>query len=122
MLADAKIMAFAPTADPKASRSFYEGKLGLRFVSEDPFALVFDCAGTTLRIQKVDRLVPQPFTTLGWQVADIEASVAGLEENGVIFERFEFTGGNAIWTAPGGARIAWFKDPDGNILSLTQIP
>ncbi|HEX5322938.1 MAG TPA: VOC family protein, partial [Capsulimonadaceae bacterium] len=109
------------TTKPDQARAFYEDKLGLRFAGDDPFALVFDCAGTMLRIQKVERFEPAPFTALGWQVDDIGAAVADLEKRGLVFERYEFIQGT-IWTSPGGARIAWLKDPDGNTLSLTQFP
>jgi len=123
MLATSPIMAFVATVNSDQSRAFYESALGLRLVSDDPFAVVFDCAGTMLRIQKVERLEPHPFTALGWQVADIETAVSDLESKGIAFEKFPFVEDpHGIWTAPGGARIAWFKDPDGNTLSLTQFP
>jgi catechol 2,3-dioxygenase-like lactoylglutathione lyase family enzyme len=123
MLATSRIMAFAPTTNAENARAFYGEKLGLLLLSEDPFALVFDCAGIILRVQKVERFEPHPFTALGWQVEDIEDFVTGLENRGVVFEKYPFVEDpRGIWTAPGGARIAWFKDPDGNTLSLTQFP
>ena len=122
MLADARIVAFVATTDSDRARAFYGGTLGLRLVSEDPFALVFDANGVELRVAKVPSLVPAPFTVLGWTVRDVRAVVAELARKGVIFERF---GGMpqdelGIWTSPSGARIAWFKDSDGNLLSVTE--
>jgi len=114
-----KLVAFLATANPERARDFYEGKLKLRFVSDDEFALVFDSGGTEVRIQKLDRLDPPAGTALGWQVDDIEAA---LDRLGVDVERYDFAGPDGIWTAAGGARVAWFKDPDGNILSLTERP
>jgi catechol 2,3-dioxygenase-like lactoylglutathione lyase family enzyme len=122
MLGSQKIMAFAPTRDSKKARSFYEGVLGLRFVSEDPFALVLDANGIMVRVSKVPDFKPQQFTILGWQVPDIEKAVSTLHQNGVQFEKYGFNGQDdqGIWTAPGGDKVAWFKDPDGNVLSVSQ--
>jgi catechol 2,3-dioxygenase-like lactoylglutathione lyase family enzyme len=123
MLGTARVIAFAATTNVTEARRFYERVLGLQFISEEPFALVFDANGTMLRLQKVERFTPPPFTALGWDVSDIEVVVDGLRARGVELSRY---GGMAqdergIWNAPGGARIAWFKDPDGNTLSLTQF-
>jgi catechol 2,3-dioxygenase-like lactoylglutathione lyase family enzyme len=114
-----RLVAFLATARPEHAREFYENTLGLRFVSDDEFALVFDTAGTSLRIQKVDQVDPPQRTALGWMVDDIEAEV---ERLGITLERYDFAGESGIWTSPSGARVAWFKDPDGNILSLTEHP
>jgi catechol 2,3-dioxygenase-like lactoylglutathione lyase family enzyme len=123
MLADAQPLCMVPTADPKKARAFYGDVLGLRFIGEDGFALVFHCGATQLRVQKVEALTPQPFTVLGWVVPDIGAAVAGLRAKGVALQRFAWmTSGSDVWAAPGGALVAWFKDPDGNTLSLTQLP
>jgi catechol 2,3-dioxygenase-like lactoylglutathione lyase family enzyme len=123
MLGAHPIMAFGATNDPKAARRFYEDVLGLRFVEEHQWAIVFDAHGTMLRIQKVGDYKPQKFTMLGWEVPDAEAAVTELSARGVRFESFGFPGQDerGIWTTPDGARVAWFKDPDGNILSLTQL-
>jgi catechol 2,3-dioxygenase-like lactoylglutathione lyase family enzyme len=117
-------MAFVPTKNPRRSRAFYEGVLGLRFVSDDAFALVLDANGIMVRITKVSEMNAAPFTVLGWEVPRITDTVAGLMEKGVKFEMYGITGQDdrGIWTAPSGARVAWFKDPDGNVLSLTQFP
>lgn len=124
MLATSKIIGFLAVTDAAAARQFYEGKLGLAFVSDDPFAMVFDANGTHVRLQKVQKHSPQPFTALGWEVKDIVKHAAGLAERGIAFERFQGLeqDKHGIWTAPGGARIAWFKDPAGNLLSLSQHP
>jgi catechol 2,3-dioxygenase-like lactoylglutathione lyase family enzyme len=125
VLASHKIMAFAPTVDANKARPFYEGVLGLRVLSQDNFALALDANGIMLRVTNVPpSFKPQAFTMLGWQVPDIAKAVSGLKQKGVHFESYGLPKQDAdgIWTAPGGARIAWFKDPDGNILSLTQLP
>ena len=115
-------IAFIATAMSDRSKAFYSDTLGLPLLSEDPFSLVFDLAGIPLRVQKVRELQPQPFTALGWQVPDAAATVDELRARGVAFEQYPFLQQDAlgIWDAPGGARVAWFKDPDGNLLSLTQ--
>jgi catechol 2,3-dioxygenase-like lactoylglutathione lyase family enzyme len=122
MLTSQKLMAFVATRDPARAKEFYGGTLGLKFVSDDGFALVFDANGTTLRIATVRELNPAPFTILGWQVADIESAVQALTAAGVVFERYGMFPQDelGIWLAPGGVRVAWFKDPDGNTLSLSQ--
>jgi len=123
MLGQTPIIAFIPTRDAAQSRSFYEGLLGLRFISDDKFALVMEANGTMIRIVRVGNFTPAPFTILGWQVQDIHQSVAKLTTKGLTFTRyphFEQTP-DGVWTAPGGdAKVAWFADPDGNTLSLSQ--
>jgi catechol 2,3-dioxygenase-like lactoylglutathione lyase family enzyme len=122
-LAESKLMAFLATVDGARARGFYEATLGLRVISDDDFALAVDAGGTMLRIQKVASFVPHPFTALGWQVPDVVAAVAALGAKGVAFQRYPGLDQDAqgIWRAPSGAQIAWFKDPDGNTLSLTQL-
>jgi catechol 2,3-dioxygenase-like lactoylglutathione lyase family enzyme len=119
------LIAFVPTIDPPRARAFYEGVLGLPLVEDaKPFALVFDANGTMLRVTTVRELQPHPFTVLGWEVASIEATIKQLVAAGVEFLRFpgmNDTDPLGIWTAPSGARVAWFKDPDGNVLSVTQF-
>jgi catechol 2,3-dioxygenase-like lactoylglutathione lyase family enzyme len=112
------------TVDPPRARTFYEEVLGLKLVADDAFALVFDVAGTMLRVTRVEALEPQPFTVLGWSADDIESAVRALADRGVGFERYPGLEQDdlGIWASPGGARVAWFKDPDGNTLSLTQQP
>ena len=122
MLHSARLTAFAATTDARKARQFYEGVLGLRVLSDDEFALAFDSNGTQLRVQKVEAVNPPPFTVLGWQVADITSIVSALSRSGISFERYSFMKQDAagIWTAPGGTKVAWFKDPDGNLLSLAE--
>jgi catechol 2,3-dioxygenase-like lactoylglutathione lyase family enzyme len=125
MLGSHKIMAFAPTLDANKARPFYEGVLGLRVLSQDNFALALDVNGIMLRVTNVPPgFKPQQFTILGWQVPDIAKAVSELKQKGVQFESYALPAQDAqgVWTAPGGAKVAWFKDPDGNILSLTQFP
>ena len=121
MLASINIVAFVPTKDPGKARAFYEGVLGLRFVKDDGFALVLDANGIMVRVAKAE-FTPAPFTILGWQVTGIEDMVKALQAKGVRFERFGFFEQDqlGIWTAPTGDKVAWFKDPDGNMLSLSQ--
>lgn len=125
MLDSANLIAFVPTRDPAKARAFYQKTLGLKFVSEDPFALVFDANGVTIRIANVSSVKnhkPASFTILGWHVSNAEQAVKQLAKKGVVFERFPGMDQDAlgIWDSPSGARVAWFKDPDGNILSVTQ--
>ena len=105
-----------------AARAFYRDTLGLALVGEDPFALVFDANGTRLRVSPVKEMTPAPYTVLGWDVEDIVAKVKDLVERGVKFERYGFLPQDelGIWQAPEGARVAWFKDPSGNTLSIAQ--
>jgi catechol 2,3-dioxygenase-like lactoylglutathione lyase family enzyme len=123
MLGSIKIVAFVPTKDREKALAFYEGVLGLRFVKDDGFATVMDANGIMVRVGTVAAdFKPAQFTILGWQVADIEKIVAALQSKGVQFERFGFFKHDelGIWTAPNGDRVAWFKDPDGNVLSVSQ--
>lgn len=123
-LATAPLTAFIATTQAVKAKAFFGDQLGLRRVSEDDFALVFDANGVELRVQKVAELRPQPFTVLGWQVSDIDATVEQLATRGIAFERFPGMSqdGRGIWAAPSGARVAWFRDPDGNLLSVAQYP
>ena len=123
MLAASRIIGFVPTADSKRAREFYEGKLGFQFVSDDPFALVMRAGETDIRIAKVQKgFSPAAYTVMGWQVENIEAMVAWLKGRGVAFEKYPFLQDPelGIWTAPGGDKVAWFKDADGNVLSVSQ--
>jgi catechol 2,3-dioxygenase-like lactoylglutathione lyase family enzyme len=119
------VVAFVPSKNPTKARAFYEGVLGLRFVSEDPFAVVFDANGVMIRVANVSSVKgfkPAPYTILGWLVDDITKAVRLLNKKGVQFERFAWMEQDrlGVWNSPSGARIAWFKDPEGNILSVTQ--
>jgi catechol 2,3-dioxygenase-like lactoylglutathione lyase family enzyme len=122
MLAASKLIGFVPTRDALKARAFYEDKLGFQFVSDDPFALVMKAGETAIRIAKAKDFTPAPYTVMGWEVSDIEAVVKWLTERGVAFEKYPFVQDRAlgIWTTPGGDKVAWFKDPDGNVLSVSQ--
>ena len=122
MLAQSKIMGFIFTRDYDNARAFYEGKLGFEFLSQDQFALAVRASAHMIRITKIPDFIPARATVLGWEVTDIESIVAWLKARGVILEDYPFIQDRnlGIWTAPGGARIAWFKDPDGNVLSVSQ--
>jgi catechol 2,3-dioxygenase-like lactoylglutathione lyase family enzyme len=123
MLGKEKLMGFCAIRDAAQARGFYVETLGLREVSDDGHALVVDANGTMLRLQKVGTFTPHPFTALGWQVTDIAATVTQLAARNVHCEKFPGLAqdANGVWHAPGGAQVAWFKDPDGNLLSLTQF-
>jgi catechol 2,3-dioxygenase-like lactoylglutathione lyase family enzyme len=123
MLFNNSLIAFVPTNDATNAKRFYEDVLGLRFVSEDNFAIVMDANGTMLRITNVGAFTPHPFTILGWHVDNIGQAVAQLTAKGVAFQHYSFPGQSpeGIWTSPAGAKVAWFHDPDGNTLSLTQF-
>jgi catechol 2,3-dioxygenase-like lactoylglutathione lyase family enzyme len=126
VLSTSPLVAFVPARDLERSRAFYVGVLGLRLVEVTAYACVLEAAGTTLRVTKVDDLVPQPFTVLGWHVSNVRALddlVAALSAAGVALLRYPGMGQDdaGVWTTPGGDRIAWFHDPDGNVLSLTAL-
>jgi catechol 2,3-dioxygenase-like lactoylglutathione lyase family enzyme len=122
MLASGKLVGFVPTRDYDKARAFYEGQLGFEFVSLDQFALVVSVGGHMIRIVKLPNFTPLQATILGWQVDDIDAVAKWLTERGVTIEKYPFAQDRelGIWTAPSGDKVAWFKDPDGNILSASQ--
>ncbi len=116
-------MAFVGVSDAGRARSFYRDTLGLALLSEDTFALAFDVGGVMLRVTPVAEVNPQPHTVLGWQVKDASETARSLAAAGVLMERYTHVAQDedGVWTAPGGAKIAWFKDPDGNLLSIAQM-
>jgi predicted enzyme related to lactoylglutathione lyase len=120
----AEMVGFLVTTDTARCRAFFVDKLGFRDVGEDESALVLEVDGRMLRVQKAKSHEPRPYTVLGWNVDDIEAALGRLVDAGVHFEQFGIPGQDTrgIMTFPDGARVAWFKDPDGNILSLAQLP
>ena len=123
MLSTTDIVAFVPTTDSAKARAFYEGILGLRFMSDDGFALVFNGNGIMIRVVKApQQFTPVQYTILGWNVKEIEKVAARLHERGVRFERYGFFQQDdlGIWTAPNGDKVAWFKDPDSNTLSISE--
>ena len=120
-----KIIAFANIYDVNKAKEFYGGKLGLRLIDEEPpFALVYDANGTMVRLGMSKEPIETRGTVLGWEVPDAEAAVRELLAVGIIFERYGFMKQDdlGIWTTPTGAKVAWFKDPDGNILSISEHP
>jgi catechol 2,3-dioxygenase-like lactoylglutathione lyase family enzyme len=122
MLADKELKAFVPTIMPDKAKTFYQDILGLKLLSEDNYALEFNANGVLLRVTFVPELKPQGFTVLGWNVPDILNEVKSLNNKGIVCEKYSFLDQDdlGIWTSPGGSKVAWFKDPDGNILSLTE--
>lgn len=122
MLDSGKMVGFIPTTDYKKAREFYEGKLGFEFVSLDQYALVMSVGGHTVRIAKISNFKPLQGTILGWEVKDIESVAKWLADRGVPPEKYPFVQDQklGIWTTPDGSKVAWFKDPDGNILSIGQ--
>ncbi len=134
MLGTQKLVAFVAVRDRDAARKFYRDTLGLTLLGEDQFAMVFDAHGTTLRITPIPDWTPPQFTVLGWEVSDIAATVAEMRAAGIEFQRFPWMKDqdeSGIWTSPAspgvaavhaGAKVAWFKDPDGNVLGISQMP
>ena len=122
MLANKKLKAFVPTINQEKAKYFYKDVLGLSLLSQDNYALEFDANGTLLRVTTVRELTPHPFTVLGWKVNDIETVIRELNKKGISFERYDFMQQDelGIWHAPGGTKVAWFKDADGNLLSLDE--
>ena len=125
MLGSADIVAFVPTKNPDKARQFYEKTLGLKFIADDKFALVFEAKGVMIRVVNISGIPdykPPPFTILGWNVGDIAKAAKALQGKGVKLERYPGLEQDelGVWSAPGGAKVAWFKDPDGNTLSLSQ--
>jgi predicted enzyme related to lactoylglutathione lyase len=122
MMAQNPLIVFIPTKDAARARAFYEEQLGFRFVSDDSFAVVMDANGTMVRIARVGEFTPAPFTILGWQVDDIHQAIAEMTSRGLQFTRYSFLkqSEDGVWAAPDGSRVAWFVDPDGNTLSLSQ--
>jgi len=122
-LSDQSLIGFVAASDPDRAKKFYRDTLGLHLVSEEmPFALVFDAHGTMLRVTIVQKVVPAGYTVLGWQVPNIVAAAKALSEAGVRFERYQGMEQDelGVWSSPGGARVAWFKDADGNTLSISE--
>jgi len=122
-LSGATLVAFSATCDPDRARAFYGKVLGLALVDQTPFSMVFDANGTRIRLQFVEQVVAPPYTVLGWEVADLDAVLAMLSDHGVSTECYPGLDQDhqGVWTVPDGTRVAWFKDPDGNTISLTQV-
>lgn len=119
-----RMVGFVTTTNAERAKAFYGGVLGFRLLSDDEFALAFDANGTMIRVGKAQAFTPAQGTVLGWQVEDIHAAIRELTQRGVHFEQFNLPFMKqdelGVWTPPNGDRVAWFKDPDGNMLSLSQ--
>ena len=124
MLNASRLVCFVATADADRARAFYRDALGLALIEDGGYALVFDANGTQLRVQRVEAVAPHPYTALGWEVDDVTASVRALAVRGVAMARFPGLplDADGIWDTPDGSRVAWFQDPDGNTLSISQPP
>jgi catechol 2,3-dioxygenase-like lactoylglutathione lyase family enzyme len=124
VLGDADLVAFVASRDLEVADRFYGEVLGFRLLEASKFANAYDANGTQLRVTVVDRVVQAPYTVLGWRVWDIVATIRALREAGVVFKRYEGMAQDEddVWIAPGGSRVAWFADPDGNVLSVQQPP
>ena len=124
MLEDAGLVAFVASRDLEVAGRFYGEVLGFRLLETSTFSNAYDANGTQLRVALVDRVLQAPYTVLGWRVLDIVATIRALREAGVAFKRYEGMAQDedGVWIAPGGSRVAWFADPDGNVLSLQQPP
>jgi catechol 2,3-dioxygenase-like lactoylglutathione lyase family enzyme len=122
MLTTGKLMGFLVTTDYDKARAFYEGKLGFEFVSLDQFALALRAGSNMIRITTTEKFTPAQGTVLGWEVEDVRAVVLWLKSRGVLTEKYGFVPDQelGIWTAPSGDQVAWFKDPDGNVLSISH--
>jgi len=120
MLSTGKMVGFVVTTDYDKARAFYEGKLGFEFISQDQFALVVRAGENDIRIARVPGFTPFQGTVLGWEVNDVKVLVLWLKERGVVTEKYPFVADQdlGIWTTPAGNHVAWFKDPDGNVLSV----
>ena len=123
MLESSDVVAFAAATDLQRARVFYEQVLGLQVAEHNDFACVLDANGTMLRITAVSEVRRAGYTILGWKVINIVATVRELTARGAVFLRYNGMeqDENGIWTTPGGDKVAWFADPDGNVLSLTQF-
>lgn len=121
MLASSSMNGFVPTKDAKKARSFYEGVLGFPFAYENEFVIVFRGKDGMILAQKVETFSPAPYTILGWEVEDIKKVVSLLSQKGVEFEKYAWVEQDklGIWKGPAG-KVAWFKDPDGNTLSVSE--
>ena len=124
MLVNETLKTFVPTVKPRDAKAFYQDTLGLKLLSHDDYGIEFDSGGTLLRVAMVRELKPNEFTVLGWNVKDIKSEIRSLNQKGVVFQKYDFLEQDdlRIWTSPNNSKVAWFKDPDGNILSLSQMP
>lgn len=123
MLETSQTVAFLPSQNLERSEQFYAGVLALPLESRSSIVYVFRCADSILRVTKVDGLRPQPFTVFGWLVADLRGTVTKLRQRGTDFLRYDGLDQDEqdVWTTPNDDLVAWFQDPDQNVLSLTEL-
>lgn len=119
-----ELVAFAPSLDLERSARFYRDVLGLELVEQTEYACLFRAGPVRLRVTLVQDLVPHPFTVLGFEVGDVHAALGELTAHGVAANRYDGMDQDeaGVWTAPSGTKVAWFPDPDGNVVSLEQAP
>ena len=122
MLGSATITALVGTMKPEAAKAFYQDVLGLDFITDDTYAMIFEGKNASVRVSRVPAVVPAPYAVLAFTVDDIDKTVDALTAKGVLFQRYGFFVQDAkgIWTAPDGTKVAWFHDPDLNLISLVQ--
>ncbi len=122
MLASSTITSLIGTAKPPIAKAFYGDVLGLKFVSEDQFAAIFEGKNMRIRVSATPTVVPAPYAVLSFDVAHMDQAVEALTAKGVVFARFPFLVQDAkgVWSAPDGTKVAWFHDPDLNLLSIVQ--
>ncbi|MBY0565390.1 MAG: VOC family protein [Hyphomonadaceae bacterium] len=122
MLASSTLTSLIGTAKPAAAKAFYGDVLGLRFVIDDGFAAIFETKNARIRVSTTPSVVPAPYAVLAFDVDDIDKTIDALAAKGVVFARFPFLvqDGKGVWAAPDGTKVAWFHDPDLNLLSLVQ--
>ena len=122
MLGKEMLVAFMATSKPEAARAFFEGVLGLTFIGEHEHLVMFQSGAAQLMLQKASVVTPPHGAALGCHVKDLRGTMNALLDRGVTFERFEGMDQDAfgVWSPAPGTGVAWFKDPDGNLLSLSQ--
>ena len=124
MLSDKKVKAFVITTDALSAKKFYSEILEFKFLNGDEYGLEFEMNNSLLRVSITteENAIPQKHTVLGWCVPDIYESVQYLKNKGIQFERYGFLqqDENDVWKAESGTKVAWFKDPHGNLLSIDQ--
>jgi catechol 2,3-dioxygenase-like lactoylglutathione lyase family enzyme len=118
------VMAILGTADMDRALVFYAETLGLSVIASDAYGTSLEAGGTELRLTNVPAVVPTPYSQLAWRVTDLNAVALALEEIGVTMVRFNHLEQDEVgaWSGPGGVRVAWFHDPDRNLLSLVEDP
>lgn len=122
MLGSSTLTSLVGTAKPAAAKTFYGDVLGLKFIADDGFAAIYETKNARIRVSTTPAVVPAPYAVLAFEVEDMDKSIGSLTAKGVVFARFPFLvqDGKGVWSAPDGTKVAWFHDPDLNLLSLVQ--